>query len=65
MSARPDPPAAPRRTPGGFPVVGVVGGGQLARMMQGPAVELGVQLRVLAEAPDAVGGPRRPVVAGR
>jgi len=34
-------------------VVAVVGGGQLARMMQGPAVELGVQLSVLAEAPDA------------
>jgi 5-(carboxyamino)imidazole ribonucleotide synthase len=45
--------AAPRRTPGGFPVVGVIGGGQLARMMQGPAVELGVQLSVLAEAADA------------
>jgi 5-(carboxyamino)imidazole ribonucleotide synthase len=29
--------------------VGVVGGGQLARMMIGPAVELGVELRVLAE----------------
>ncbi|MFN8076551.1 MAG: 5-(carboxyamino)imidazole ribonucleotide synthase [Kineosporiaceae bacterium] len=41
------------RPPGGFPVVGVVGGGQLARMMQPPAVALGVQLRVLAEAPDA------------
>ena len=53
MSARPDPLDAPRRTPGGFPVVGVIGGGQLARMMQGPAVELGVQLSVLAEAPDA------------
>jgi 5-(carboxyamino)imidazole ribonucleotide synthase len=37
----------------GFPVVGVVGGGQLARMMQPPAVELGVRLRVLAEAPGA------------
>jgi 5-(carboxyamino)imidazole ribonucleotide synthase len=34
-------------------VVGVVGGGQLARMMQGPAVELGVQLSVLAETEDA------------
>jgi 5-(carboxyamino)imidazole ribonucleotide synthase len=45
--------ATPRRTPGGFPVVGVIGGGQLARMMHGPAVELGVQLSVLAEAPDA------------
>jgi 5-(carboxyamino)imidazole ribonucleotide synthase len=30
----------------------VIGGGQLARMMQGPAIELGVQLSVLAE--DAV-----------
>lgn len=29
--------------------VGVVGGGQLARMMIAPAVELGVQIRVLAE----------------
>lgn len=32
----------------GFPVVGVVGGGQLARMMAPPAVGLGVTLRVLA-----------------
>lgn len=39
----------PKRAPGGFPVVGVVGGGQLARMMQGPAIELGIQLSVLAE----------------
>ena len=31
-------------------MVGVVGGGQLARMMQPPAVALGVRLRVLAEA---------------
>ena len=31
--------------------VGVVGGGQLARMMIAPAVELGVELRVLAEQP--------------
>lgn len=30
--------------------VGVVGGGQLARMMIAPAVELGVEIRVLAEA---------------
>jgi 5-(carboxyamino)imidazole ribonucleotide synthase len=54
----------PQRTPGGFPVVGVVGGGQLARMMQGPAVELGVQLSVLAEAPDAAAAlviPSAPV----
>jgi 5-(carboxyamino)imidazole ribonucleotide synthase len=32
----------------GFPVVGVVGGGQLARMMQPAAVALGIGLRVLA-----------------
>ena len=32
-----------------FPVVGVVGGGQLARMMQQPAIALGVQLHVLAD----------------
>jgi 5-(carboxyamino)imidazole ribonucleotide synthase len=31
--------------------VGVVGGGQLARMMIAPAVELGIELRVLAEEP--------------
>ncbi|MCU1632960.1 MAG: phosphoribosylaminoimidazole carboxylase, ATPase subunit [Micrococcaceae bacterium] len=35
-----------------FPVIGVVGGGQLARMMSGPAVELGLELHVLAEGPD-------------
>lgn len=35
-----------------FPVIGVVGGGQLARMMAPPAVELGIELRVLAEGPD-------------
>lgn len=29
--------------------VGVIGGGQLARMMIAPAVELGLELRVLAE----------------
>jgi 5-(carboxyamino)imidazole ribonucleotide synthase len=32
--------------------VGVIGGGQLARMMIAPAVELGVELRVLAEEPE-------------
>jgi 5-(carboxyamino)imidazole ribonucleotide synthase len=36
-----------------FPLVGVVGGGQLARMLAPPAVALGVRLRVLAESPDA------------
>ncbi len=32
--------------------VGVIGGGQLARMMVPPAVELGVEIAVLAEVPD-------------
>ncbi|MTE22721.1 5-(carboxyamino)imidazole ribonucleotide synthase [Microbacterium sp. ZXX196] len=31
--------------------VGVIGGGQLARMMIAPAVEMGVEIRVLAEQP--------------
>ncbi|HEX5427532.1 5-(carboxyamino)imidazole ribonucleotide synthase [Segeticoccus rhizosphaerae] len=44
---------SPQRAPGGFPVVGIIGGGQLARMCQPPAVGLGVTLSVLAEAPDA------------
>ncbi|WP_035905990.1 5-(carboxyamino)imidazole ribonucleotide synthase [Knoellia subterranea] len=44
---------SPQRAPGGFPVVGIVGGGQLARMCAGPAAELGLTLSVLAEAPDA------------
>lgn len=35
-----------------FPVVGVVGGGQLARMMAPAAIALGVTLRVLARDPD-------------
>jgi 5-(carboxyamino)imidazole ribonucleotide synthase len=43
----------PRRAPGGFPVVGIIGAGQLARMCAGPAAELGVTLSVLAEAEDA------------
>lgn len=53
---------------GDFPVVGVVGGGQLARMMQPPAVALGVRLRLLADTvadsaaqviPDTVVGDHR------
>jgi len=32
--------------------VGIIGGGQLARMMIAPAVELGLDVRVLAEQPD-------------
>jgi 5-(carboxyamino)imidazole ribonucleotide synthase len=35
-----------------MPVVGVIGGGQLARMMQPAAIGLGVRLRVLAERAD-------------
>ena len=45
--------STPLRSPGGVPVVGIIGGGQLARMCAGPAAELGVTLAVLAEAPDA------------
>jgi 5-(carboxyamino)imidazole ribonucleotide synthase len=37
----------------GFPVVGMVGGGQLARMTQPAAIALAVRLRVLAESEDA------------
>ena len=32
-------------------VVGIIGGGQLARMMYGPAIRLGLQVKLLAEAP--------------
>jgi len=59
-----DARTAAQRSPGGFPVVGVVGAGQLARMMQAPAVELGVQLSVLAESADAAAAlviPSAPV----
>lgn len=35
------------------PIVGVIGGGQLARMMAPVASELGIELRVLAESPGA------------
>jgi 5-(carboxyamino)imidazole ribonucleotide synthase len=35
-----------------FPTVGVVGGGQLARMIQQPAIALGVRLRLLADTAD-------------
>lgn len=34
------------------PRVGVIGGGQLARMMQPVAINLGIQLRVLCSSPD-------------
>ncbi len=39
------------------PVIGVVGGGQLARMMGPAATELGIELRVLAEAQDSCAIP--------
>jgi len=35
-----------------FPTVGIIGAGQLARMMAAPALALGVNLKVLADAPD-------------
>lgn len=37
-------------------LVGVIGGGQLARMMIPPAVELGIGIRVLAEGSDSSAG---------
>jgi 5-(carboxyamino)imidazole ribonucleotide synthase len=43
---KPSPP------PAAFPVVGIVGAGQLARMSAPPAVGLGIGLRVLAERAD-------------
>ena len=49
-----DPASAPtqssaaRRNPLGMPVVGMIGGGQLARMTQPAALALGQSLRVLA-----------------
>ena len=54
----------PQRAPGGFPVVGIIGGGQLARMCAGPAAELAIALSDLAEAPDAAAAqviPSAPV----
>ena len=44
---------SPRRAPGGFPVVGIIGGGQLARMCQPPSVGLSITLSVLAESAEA------------
>jgi 5-(carboxyamino)imidazole ribonucleotide synthase len=43
-------------------VVGVIGGGQLARMMIGPAIELGLELRVLAETVDSSARDRATAV---
>ncbi len=56
--------SAPQRAPGGFPVVGIIGGGQLARMCAAPAAELGITLSVLAEASDVAAAlvvPSSPV----
>ena len=47
------PAADSRRFAPTGPVIGVVGGGQLARMMGPAATELGIELRVLAESQDA------------
>ena len=47
------PPGPPLRAEGGFPVVGIIGGGQLARMSQPPAVGLSITLSVLAESGTA------------
>lgn len=46
------------------PVVGVVGGGQLARMMAPEAIALGIDLRILAESPEVCAAavvPQAPV----
>lgn len=42
------------------PTVGVIGGGQLARMMQEAAVPLGIELRALVEAADGSAGQAIP-----
>ncbi len=48
-----------------FPVVGIVGGGQLARMMQEAAIPLGIRLKLLAETPsDAAAQVIPDVVVG-
>ena len=44
--------SGPVRIPPDFPVVGVVGGGQLARMAHQAGIALGIRLRVLAESAD-------------
>ncbi|USQ77262.1 5-(carboxyamino)imidazole ribonucleotide synthase [Ornithinimicrobium cryptoxanthini] len=54
----------PLRAEGGFPVVGIIGGGQLARMSQQPAIALSLTLSVLAESPTAAAAlvvPHAPV----
>ena len=44
----------------GFPVVGIVGGGQLARMCQPPAVAMSVSLAVLATSESESAALGRP-----
>ena len=44
----------------GAPVVCVIGGGQLARMMQEAAIPLGIELRALVEAEDGSAGQAIP-----
>ena len=52
QSPQPSPGTGTGPTPAqGFPVVGMIGGGQLARMSQEAALALGVGLRVLAAGP--------------
>ncbi len=64
MSATTDEQAA--HVAPGFPVVGVIGGGQLARMMQAPAIALGIGLRVLATSmQDSAAQAVRDVRIGR
>jgi len=61
VTEAPDAHVAP-----GFPVVGVIGGGQLARMMQQPAIALGIGLRVLATSvEDSAAQAVRDVRIGR
>jgi 5-(carboxyamino)imidazole ribonucleotide synthase len=42
--------------------IGVIGGGQLARMMIGPAIELGLELKVLAESSGSAARDRATTV---
>lgn len=65
-AATPDtqPAREARRAPGGFPIVGIIGGGQLARMCAAPAAELALTLSVFAESNDAAAAlvvPHAPV----
>jgi 5-(carboxyamino)imidazole ribonucleotide synthase len=52
------------KSPAGGPVLGVVGGGQLARMTQQAGIALGVPIKLLAEGPDVSAAQvlRDPVV---